>query len=168
MIDARSLARPLLASSFVVAGYQALRNPGPLGPAAAEVGGPIVEKVGLRADPLTLVQVNAAAQMGAGLLLALGRLPRVSSLVLAASLVPTTLAAHRFWESAGDDERRAQAQQFLKNAAMLGGLVLAALDTGGRPSVFWSSRRWLGRTGRSIGATAQAVAEHVPTTSAAA
>ena len=130
MIDARTLARPLLASSFVAAGYQVLRNPAPFRPAAAEVGVPIAEVVGFPTDPLNLVRLNAAAQIGAGTLLAMGRLPRASALVLAASLVPTTLANHRFWESTNADERRTSTHQFLKNAAILGGLVLAALDTG--------------------------------------
>ena len=99
MIGPRTLIRPLLASSFVVMGYQVLRNPKPLQPAAEEVGVPIAETVGLPSDPLTLVKINAGVQLGAGALLALGRFPRAASLALAASLVPTTLAGHRFWEA---------------------------------------------------------------------
>ena len=57
-------------------------------------------------------------------------------------MVPTTLAGHRFWEERGP-ARNAQTIQFLKNAAMLGGLVLAATSTGGRPSVPWRAKRAL-------------------------
>jgi putative oxidoreductase len=156
MIGPRSFIRPLLASPFLVVGAQVLRNPRPFKPAAEEVGVPIAETVGLPSDPLLLVKLNAGVQVGAGALLALGRFPRSSSLALAASLIPTTLAGHRFWEATGDD-RRTQLQQFLKNAGMLGGLLLAALDHGGRPSVFWSSRRWISRTGHSIGSAAQSI-----------
>lgn len=53
---------------------------------------------------------------------------------LAGSLVPTTLAGHRFWEETDKQERAAQQIHFLKNLSMLGGLMLAALDTEGRPS----------------------------------
>lgn len=164
MIGPRSFVRPLLASSFVVMGYQVLRNPKPLQPAAAEVGVPIAESVGLPTDPLTLVNINAGVQVGAGLLLALGRMPRAASLALAASLVPTTLAGHRFWEKSDPEEQKTQLVHFLKNAGILGGLLMSALDTGGRPSVFWSSRRWISRTGHTIGSAAQSAGHSVADT----
>lgn len=157
MIGPRNIVRPLLASSFVVMGYQVLRNPKPLRPAAEEVGVPIAETVGLPTDPLTLVNINAGVQVGAGALLALGRFPRAASLALAASLVPTTLAGHRFWEATNAEDKKTQLIHFLKNAGILGGLLMSALDTGGRPSVFWSSRRWISRTGHSIGSAAQSL-----------
>ena len=43
-----------------------------------------------------------------------------------ASLVPTTLSVHSFWE-APEAERPAQKIQFLKNLSMLGGLLLATV-----------------------------------------
>ena len=52
-------------------------------------------------------------------------LPRLSALALAGSLVPTTLGAHRFWEQQGPAATQ-QRTQFLKNAAILGGLILVA------------------------------------------
>jgi putative oxidoreductase len=82
----------------------------------------------------TYVKANAAVQVGAGLLLASGKVPRLASLALAVTLLPTTVAGHRFWELEGD-ERMAQQIHFTKNVAMLGGLVLAALDTEGRPDL---------------------------------
>ena len=76
---------------------------------------PIAEQVGLPSDPETLVKINAGVQIGAGALLVLGIFPRVASLALAATLVPTTLAGHRFWEAKGD-ERLEQLFHFAKNA----------------------------------------------------
>ena len=64
------------------------------------------------------------------MLLAFGRVPRLSSAVLAASLVPTTFAGHRFWEAEGA-ERERQKIQFAKNVSLVGGLILAAVDTEG-------------------------------------
>lgn len=87
----------------------------------------------------TYVRVNAAVQVGAGLLLATGRLPRVASAALAVTLVPTTIAGHPFWEAEGD-ERRAERTQFLKNASLLGGLILAAVDLEGRPGIAYRAR----------------------------
>jgi uncharacterized membrane protein YphA (DoxX/SURF4 family) len=108
---------------------------------ASTVGPQLAEPLGLPDDPETLVKINGAVQVGAGVLLAMGRLPRVASLALAGSLVPTTLAGHRFWEETDERKRASQRIQFFKNAAMLGGLLLAAVDTEGRPSVSWRARR---------------------------
>ena|SRR5689334_20876648 len=120
----RALARPLMAGIFVSGGLDAFRNPEPKAPKAEAVAPHIAAPLGLPEDTVTLVRINGAAQVVAGTLLALGRFPRLSALVLAASLVPTTLAGHRFWD---EPDPRTQAQQrihFLKNMAMLGGLLL--------------------------------------------
>jgi uncharacterized membrane protein YphA (DoxX/SURF4 family) len=87
------------------------------------------------------VQVNAAAQVAGGILLALGWFPRLAAILLAGSLVPTTLAGHRFWEIDDPADRARQRNQFLKNLGLLGGLILAAVDTEGRPSVTWRAKR---------------------------
>jgi putative oxidoreductase len=81
------------------------------------------------------------AQVTAGLTLALGKLPRLSAVVLAGSLVPTTLAGHRFWEEDDPAKRSAQTIQFLKNVSMFGGLLLAVADPEGRPSFSWRVQR---------------------------
>jgi uncharacterized membrane protein YphA (DoxX/SURF4 family) len=60
--------------------------------------------------------------------LALGLLPRLSSLALIGSLVPTTIAGHGFWTADDPITRKLQRIQFHKNMAMIGGLVFAALD----------------------------------------
>ncbi len=78
--------------------------------------------------------------MAAGTLLALGRFPRLSALALAATLVPTTLAGHRFWEAGEETDQAQQRIHFLKNLSMFGGLLIAAADTAGRPSVAWRTR----------------------------
>ena len=55
--------------------------------------------------------------------------------------MPTTLAGHRFWEHEDPKERFGQTSHFLKNAGLLGGLLLAAVDTEGKPSVGYRARR---------------------------
>ena len=143
----RRIARPLIAGTFLYGGIDTLRHPQSRVPGAA----PIVEQLTEIADKQLPVQVshdveqwvkfNAATQVGAGSLFALGRFPRFSALVLATSLVPTTLAGHRFWEHTDPKERFGQTSNFLKNTSMLGGLLLAAVDTEGKPSVGWWARR---------------------------
>ncbi len=95
----RRVARPMLASVFITGGLDSLRNPAPKAPAAEPVAVSLARRIPyLPDDPEQLVKINAAVQVGAGALLALGKLPRLSALALAATLVPTTLAGHRFWE----------------------------------------------------------------------
>src|SRR6478752_2578102 len=118
------VARPLLGSMFVYGGLDAFRNPAGKVPRAEKVAPDIANLVGVDADTEQLVQFNGAVQIGAGITLALGIFPRVSALLLAGSLVPTTLAGHRFWEAEDDVERTQQTMQALKNAAMFGGLLL--------------------------------------------
>ena len=118
------VARPLLAGMFVYGGLDAFRNPAGKVPRAEKVAPDIADAVGIDADTEQLVQFNGAVQVAAGVTLAFGILPRVSALVLAGSLVPTTFAGHRFWEEGDPGPRAQQTIQFLKNAAMMGGLLL--------------------------------------------
>src|SRR5579883_31837 len=131
----RMIARPMLASMFVYGGLDSIRNP----EGKADAAEPVSEMLGHPMENADLVRLNGAIQVGAGTRLAVGKFPRLSAAALAASLVPTTYAGHRFWE-ADDEHRKAQTIQFFKNVSMLGGLVLAALDTEGRPSVAWRTK----------------------------
>ena len=102
---------------------------------------PLAERVPVVPDQVEqAVRLNGAVQVVAGSLLAIGRFPRLSAAALAASLIPTTYAGHRFWESDDKQERSQQKIHFLKNLSMLGGLLIAAGDTAGNPSVAWRSR----------------------------
>lgn len=132
----------MLASVFTMQGFDTLLRPERVAPLAEPVARPVTEHVSARPDKTEqLVRVNGAVQVAAGLLLTIGRLPRLSAFALAATLVPTTLAGHRFWEAEDKQERAQQRIHFLKNVAMLGGLLIAAADTAGRPSLAWRGRR---------------------------
>jgi putative oxidoreductase len=146
----RGVARPMLAAMFVYGGLDAVRHPESKAAKAEPVIAPIAAELGASDEPTHWVRLNGIAQMTAGLTLALGKLPRLSAVVLAGSLVPTTLAGHRFWEEDDLEKRSAQTIQFLKNMSMLGGLMLAASDTEGRPSVAWRARRVAVRTRKAI------------------
>ena len=129
MTFSRMLARPMLASMFVVGGAGAIKDAKSRAEAAEPVTEkivPLVHKVAPRLpipeDPTTLVRLNGAAQVLAGLALATGRAPRLSATVLAVTLVPTTAAGHRFWEEQDPSRRSAQRIHFFKNVSMLGGL----------------------------------------------
>jgi putative oxidoreductase len=161
----------MLASMFVMGGYSALRNPDQ----HVRMAGPVTEKLSDTADQATpdstsspderqLVLINGGAQVVAGLLLATNRLPRLSALVLAASLVPTTAAGHRFWEETDKTQRANQQIHFFKNLSMFGGLLIAAGDTEGKPGVAWrtshavgAAKKGAGRQAKSLTGTAKNV-----------
>ncbi|MEU3513294.1 DoxX family protein [Streptomyces longwoodensis] len=137
----RLVGRPLLASMFVSGGLQSLRAPEQVSPVAEPVVRPVTDQVTALPDRTEdVVRLTGAVQVAGGLLLATGRVPRVAALALAATLVPTTWAAHRFWEAEDPEERTQQRLHFLKNLSMLGGLLITAADTGGNPSLAWRGR----------------------------
>ncbi|PTR32417.1 putative membrane protein YphA (DoxX/SURF4 family) [Rhodococcus sp. OK519] len=143
----RRIARPLLSTVFIAGGIDSLRSPSQKAQAAAPfleksvetLPGVVTDK--LPSDPETLIKINAALQVGAGALLAIGKAPRASALVLAGTLVPTTVAGHDFWNVEDPQQRAMQRMQFFKNLTMLGGLLIAAVDTEGKPSLGWRGRR---------------------------
>jgi uncharacterized membrane protein YphA (DoxX/SURF4 family) len=137
----RRVARPLLAAAFVSEGLDLVRHPGPRVEAARPMVGLLSGPLRLPDDPELLVRANGAAMAGAGALLAVGRFPRLSALVLAATLVPTTYVEHPFWAEKDSEAKQRQRQAFLKNTALLGGLLIASADTEGRPGLAWRSQR---------------------------
>ncbi|MBD9735914.1 DoxX family protein [Streptomyces sp. H28] len=137
----RVLGRPMLASMFVAGGLDSVRNPQKVSPVAESVVRPVTERVDAVPDRTEeAVRLSGAVQVVGGLLLASGRLSRPAALAIAATLVPTTLAAHRFWEVDDPSERDRQRIHFLKNLSMLGGLLITADDTGSAPSLLWRGR----------------------------
>jgi uncharacterized membrane protein YphA (DoxX/SURF4 family) len=142
----RRIARPLLSVAFIGQGVDSLLNP----KSAAEAAAPTLD--GLQAlpdsvsssipsDPQTFAQINAAVQIGGGLLLATGKMPRVASAALAFTVLPANLGAHMFWNET-DPQRKAEMRQaFLKDVSLLGGLMIASADTAGKPSLGWRGRR---------------------------
>jgi uncharacterized membrane protein YphA (DoxX/SURF4 family) len=120
------LARVLLSGIFITGGVDVLRDPKP----RVLIATPYLDRIrslapALPSDPDLVVRANAAFQIVAGATLAVGILPRLSALALAGSLVPTTLGSHRFWELTGPAAAQQRAH-FIKNAAILGGLLHVA------------------------------------------
>ena len=144
------VARPLLAAMFIGGGVDALQHPDTKVKRAETVTVPLGEAVpALRHDTRTLVEANGGVQVVFGALLAVGTAPRLAASALIASLVPTTLAGHRFWEEMDEDTRALQWTQFLKNLGLLGGLVLVATERTPR------SRRTAGPRGHRTGPVAE-------------
>lgn len=122
-------SRPLLGLFFVSAGVDSLRDPEP----RAQISKPLLDKVreqvsALPDNDVLLVRINAGVQVAAGAMLTLGKMPRLSALALAASLLPTTLAGHPFWEHEDPGERASHQIHLGKNVAILGGLLAVVSD----------------------------------------
>ncbi|HEX8093921.1 DoxX family protein [Jatrophihabitans sp.] len=141
MLLVRAIARPLLAAPFISGGVNTLRKPATRVAAADRVVNPLLSRVPQLSNTEQVVKLDAAAKIVAGSMLALGKLPRVSAAVLAVSLVPTTAAGHPFWEEQDPVRRTQHRVHLMKNAGLLGGLLLASVDTAGRPSLGWWARR---------------------------
>lgn len=131
----------MLSTVFVTGGLDSFRHPGGRIEAARPVVDMAAKQFGIPNDPELAVRANGALMMGAGTLLALGKMPRTSAALLAASLVPTTYAGHAFWSEQDEQTRQQHKLQFMKNLSMLGGLLVAAVDTEGKPGLAYRSQQ---------------------------
>jgi uncharacterized membrane protein YphA (DoxX/SURF4 family) len=145
----RAASRTLLASYFVSSGVKAVREPQLLVPGAAALSEKVVPMLREYApqvagyipeDATTLVRANGALQLVGGLALASGKGRRLGAVLLATSLVPTTFARHPYWSRETEEERAADKSHFLKNLSLLGGVLIAAGDTEGRPSLAYRAQ----------------------------
>ena len=116
------LARLALAALFVPSGLGKLAD---LAGFAAELA-----RLGVPAAAL-LARVNAGVELLGGLALALGVGTRGAALLVAGSTVAVTLLAHGFW-AAPAGQQAVQTIQFLKNLAIVGGLLAVAAAGAGR------------------------------------
>ncbi len=144
----------MLSAIFVSGGVKVLLDPASKAEAAGRVTdrvGPMIERVDPRlpSDTVSLTRIKAGVDVVAGLLLATGHLTRPAAAALAANLVPTTLAGHPFWSMPKED-RTAHQTHFLKNLAMLGGLLLAASDTQGKPGLMYRTTHAVDRSQRNV------------------
>ncbi|MFZ0906359.1 MAG: DoxX family protein [Mycobacterium sp.] len=153
----RRIARPLLSAVFIGQGVETLRNPKvtveaaePTVAALRTLPEPFGDKV--PSDPETAARINAAVQVGGGLLLATGKMPRIASAALAFTVIPGSLGAHLFWTES-DPERKAQKRRdLLTDLSLLGGLIIASADTAGKPSLGWRGRQAAGRLSEAVSA----------------
>jgi uncharacterized membrane protein YphA (DoxX/SURF4 family) len=147
----RAVPRTMLASYFVASGIKAIRDPESLVPAAEPLADRVVPLVKqyspdqvasvVPENTVTLVRVFGIAQVFGGTALATGKGRRLGALLLAGTLVPSTIAKHPFWTLQDPDERAQDRSHFLKNVSLLGGVLIASADTEGRPSLAWRAQK---------------------------
>jgi uncharacterized membrane protein YphA (DoxX/SURF4 family) len=140
----RFAARSLLASYFVINGVKAVRQPTDFldtaQPVMDLVSAPLQavlpRQVGelIPADAAGWARVCGATQIVGGLSLATGIGRRFGATALAATMVPQVLSDNPFKAASGERTKGST------DLALLGGVVLAALDTEGQPSLAWKLR----------------------------
>jgi uncharacterized membrane protein YphA (DoxX/SURF4 family) len=82
-----------------------------------------------------LMLAGRTIEIVGGFGLILGVYPEVAAIALIAFLVPATLVGHGFWQAAGTPAYMPQFLNFLKNAAMAGGLLFIAA-TSNQPKLY--------------------------------
>jgi putative oxidoreductase len=116
------VARILVVVLFVVSGAGKLMNPAAVVNAVSGKGLPY---------PQILAYLTIAAELGLGLLIALGFYARAAALLLAVFTAATIVVFHNFWSMSGDAFRTNQIQA-LKNLSIIGALLMIAAAGPGR------------------------------------
>ncbi len=149
----RRVARPLLASWFVVEGLDALRHTDEhterLKAAWRRVGARVEALPDVPPDDTlrTLTRAFGAGTALAGLMLATNRAPRLASTALALLTIPVAVidAPTRDRTSRAGTARTGAGttrddHAFVRDLSLIGGAVLAGLDREGNPSIGWRVR----------------------------
>ncbi len=142
----RKIARPMLASVYVIDGVETMINPAGHKESAETVlkklrsATPREYRAFLPKDPETAAQIVGGVKAGAGTLFALGKAPRLSATLLAATALPTVFGRHAFWEAKDDEDRARRRNGALTDLALAGGVLLATVDTDGKPDMKWRAQ----------------------------
>ncbi|MEW5850224.1 MAG: DoxX family protein [Myxococcota bacterium] len=119
------VGRLLVATIFILSGFSKITDFGGTAAHMAEKGIPATQ----------LLLVGAiVVELGGGVLLATGLLTRWAAVALFLFLIPATLIFHNFWALEGA-ERLTQQTNFLKNLAIMGGLLITSVAGAGAYSL---------------------------------
>lgn len=133
------LARPLLAIPFITSGVDSIRRPHKHVEAVERVN-PTLEQLGV--GPLsagtitTLTRVSGGVRIAAGYCMARGKKPRLAALTLATSEIMFAAIRNPVWLSQGE-ERTKHLAGLASSAGLIGGVLVAAGDRRGKPSLGW-------------------------------
>lgn len=149
----RVLARPLLASSFILTGVDRLRNTdstaAALRPTLDRINKAVPSAASATSNEKRVAQVLGAAHVGAAVLLGIGRFSRLSALVLVGTSALNTAVEFNNADSSTPQARKARRNQMIKNLSLIGAVLLAAVDTNGRPSLAWRAEHFAGDARRN-------------------
>ena len=121
------LGRILIGGIFVQSGFQKLMGLDAFAAGLVRNGIP-----GTIAQ--VLAPIGAAVEFVGGLAIVFGLMTRYAAVLMILFVIVATLISHRFWPLQGA-ERRTQAVQFAKNAAIIGGFLFVFATGAGRVSL---------------------------------
>lgn len=113
------IAQLLLSVIFITGGSSAYLEPDKRPNQVAKAGIP---------EPELAVKANGAVMVFAGIALALNIWPKLAAAALLASMIPTTLVGHPFWQEEEEGPRKMQQIHFAKNLGLIGGLLLVLAE----------------------------------------
>ncbi|TDD92188.1 DoxX family membrane protein [Actinomadura darangshiensis] len=124
-----TLARPFVAAPFIMSGLDAVRDPRERAERVGPAVKPVADRIDwLPKDPETLVRMQGALSLGTGALLLTGRFRRLTTLLLAAQMIPALATEHRFWTENEPERRADERSHLLKNAGLFGALLMVATE----------------------------------------
>ncbi len=124
MNDVLSLVgRLALVAIFATSGFDKFGNIDGIGRALASKGVPL---------PTVAAWLTPIVETGFAILIAVGYRVRLSALALVLFTIAATVLFHNFWAFADAGARNMQQLQFMKNLAIVGGLLLLVARGGGR------------------------------------
>lgn len=145
----RLIARPLMASPFIVDGWTAITRP--------EEHVAKIKESGLLTENLPVVgtltddhlrmgtRIMGAVSVASGVALSVGRLPRLSAGALAIMSIPTALVNAPVWNEKTPKGRKDKAAELRIRTALTGAMIVAAFDRQGKPSSLWQLSNWRAR-----------------------
>ncbi len=111
------VGRVLIAALFVPAGLTKIGNFAGTADHMQQAGLPLVA---------VLLMLTIVIELGGGLMLLFGWRARAAALVMFLFLIPVTLVFHPFWSAADAAAQYQQQINFMKNVAIMGGLLFVA------------------------------------------
>src|SRR5699024_5262312 len=145
----RRIARPLLAAPFVVEGVCTALHPGreiDVDTQAFDAADSAIAKSSAPGvlDVRTIVRSTGALAAGGGDLHATNRCPRAAAVTLLATTSVGWAGRKKVWELRGE-ELTQELRSILTDAGLLGGVLLAVVDTEGRPSLGYRANKLVER-----------------------
>jgi len=119
------LGRLLMSAIFILSGFGKLTHFGPTAQGMAEMKIPLAT--------VALV-ITLCIEIGGGLMVLTGFGARYAALIMFLWLIPVTLVYHHFWGIPAEQQMMQQIN-FLKNVAIMGGLLILAYASPGRTAV---------------------------------
>lgn len=143
----RRIARPLLATGYIVNGIDSFRNSSAaaehLDPALSTMRRAVPQAAPALNNSAVVAQGLAAAQVASAAMFALGKAPRLAASVLVSTTAVNAYLDFRASDNGTKEQRAARRNSALKNVSLLGATMLAAVDTEGSPSLMWRAEHFV-------------------------